>query len=143
MKPYLSMISLGVHDLAKSIEFYETGLGLPRMESPPEVAFFPLKGSWLGLYSRTAMAAEAGVTISAVSSGASAYAVTLAHNVSSEAEVDSTVASAEAAGATVTRKPAKTEWGGYSAYFTDPDGHLWEVAHNPFMWIGPEVAVRE
>ena len=138
MKPRISMISLGVNNLVRSIEFYENGLGLPRMESPPEVAFFPLNGTWLGLYSRTSMATEAGVKISAVCSGVSAHAVTLAHNVSSEAEVDAIVVNAKAAGATVTRKPAKTEWGGYSACFADPDGHLWEVAHNPFMWIGPE-----
>ncbi len=138
MKPRISMISLGVKNLAGSIEFYETGMGLPRMESPAEVAFFPLKGTWLGLYSREAMAAEAGVAGDAVKPGVTAQLVTLAHNVESEAEVDAVVLAAKAAGGTVTREPAPTDWGGYSGYFSDPDGHLWEVAHNPFLWVGPE-----
>lgn len=138
MKPRISMISLGVDNLPRSIEFYENGLGLPRIDSPPEVAFFPLNGSWLGLYSRESMASEAGVKITAAISGYTGHAVTLAHNVSSDAEVDATVALARLAGAIVTRAPAKTEWGGYSGYFSDPDGHLWEVAHNPFLWVGPE-----
>lgn len=76
--------------------------------------------------------------MSAASSGSTAHAVTLAHNVKSEAEVDSLIAKAKAAGATITRESAKTAWGGYSAYFQDPDRHLWEVAYNPFQWIGPE-----
>lgn len=128
------MITLGVDDLERSIRFYEQGLGLPRMESPPEVAFFTLNGTWLGLYGREALAEDA-----AVPPGSSGFAgFSLAHNVRSEAEVDVVIREAEAAGATITKPPLKTSWGGYAGYFADPDGYLWEVAHNPFFWVGPE-----
>lgn len=134
MQPRISMITLGVRDLGKSVEFYEEGLGFPRMESPPTVAFFTLNGSWLGLYGRDALAEDA--QVSPEGGGFNAFA--LAHNVSSEAEVDAVVQRAVAAGAKLVKKPQKVFWGGYSGYFADPDGHLWEVAHNPFVWIGPE-----
>lgn len=94
MKPRISMITLGVADLAKSIRFYEQGLELPRMESPPEVAFFTLNGSWLGLYSRESLAEDAG--ISPEGSGFSGIAI--AHNVDSESAVDEVLAQAVAAG---------------------------------------------
>ena len=134
MKPRISMITLGVRDLAASIAFYEKGLGFPRMESPPEVAFFTLNGTWLGLYGREALAEDA--TVSSEGQGFEAFS--LAHNVASEQEVDAVVAQAVAAGATLVKKPQKVFWGGYSGYFSDPDGHLWEVAHNPFFRVGPE-----
>jgi len=134
MQARISMITLGVRDLGKSVEFYEKGLGFPRMESPPTVAFFTLSGSWLGLYGRDALAGDA--EVSAEGSGFNAFA--LAHNVKSEAEVDAVVQQAVDSGATLVKKPQKVFWGGYSGYFADPDGHLWEVAHNPFVWIGPE-----
>lgn len=116
--------------LGQFVFFYEHGLKLPRMDSPPEVAFFPLNGTWLGLYSKVAMAADAGVESLAGSS------MVLAHNVKSESEVDNVVAGAASAGGVVTRQPGATEWGGYSGYFRDPDGHLWEVAYNPFFGWG-------
>ncbi|KAF0190830.1 MAG: lactoylglutathione lyase-like lyase [Gammaproteobacteria bacterium] len=134
MKPRISMITLGVRDLAASVKFYEQGLGFPRMESPPEVAFFTLNGTWLGLYGRDALAEDA--TISAAGQGFESFA--LAHNVQSEAEVDDVIRQAVTAGATLVKQPQKVFWGGYSGYFKDPDGHLWEVAHNPFFWIGPK-----
>ena len=134
MKARISMITLGVADLEKSIKFYEAGLGFPKMESPPEVAFFILNGSWLGLYSREALAEDAGVS----SEGGGFNSFALAHNVASEAEVDETLAQALSAGALLTKPAQKASWGGYSGYFKDPDGHLWEVAHNPFVWIGPK-----
>lgn len=133
MNPRISMITLGVRDLAAAIAFYEQGLGFPRMESPPEVAFFPLNGTWLGLYGREALAEDA--MVSAEGAGFEAFA--LAHNVGSEKEVDQVVSQAVGAGATLVKKPQKTSWGGYSGYFKDPDGHLWEVAHNPHFWVGP------
>ncbi|MGL6249660.1 MAG: VOC family protein, partial [Billgrantia desiderata] len=80
MKPRISMITLGVSDLAASIRFYEEGLGLPRMESPPEVAFFTLNGTWLGLYGREALAEDAGVS----SEGSGFSGIALAHNLASE-----------------------------------------------------------
>lgn len=134
MKPRISMITLGVQDLERSVKFYKEGLGFPKMESPPEVAFFTLNGSWLGLYSRAALAEDALVT--AEGSGFSGFA--LAHNVASETEVDKTINQAVSVGATLCKTPQKTSWGGYSGYFKDPDGYLWEIAHNPFFWVGPE-----
>ncbi len=133
MKPRISMITLGVRDLAKSVRFYQDGLGFPRMESPPEVAFFTLDGTWLALYGREALAEDA--TVSPEGRGFESF--TLAHNVASEAEVDAVMEQAIAAGAVLVKKPQKVFWGGYSGYFQDPDGHLWEVAHNPHFWVGP------
>ena len=133
MKPRISMITLGVRDLAAAVKFYEEGLGFPRMESPPTVTFFTLNGTWLGLYGREALAEDA--TVSAEGHGFESFS--LAHNVQSEAEVDEVINQAIAAGATLVKKPQKVFWGGYSGYFKDLDGHLWEVAHNPHFWIGP------
>lgn len=134
MKPRISMITLGVRDLTAAIDFYERGLGLPRMESPPGVAFFTLNGTWLGLYGREALAEDA--LVSAEGCGFAGFS--LAHNVLTENEVDEVVAQALAAGATLAKAPQKASWGGYSGYFKDPDGHLWEVAYNPLFWVGPE-----
>ncbi|MEZ5977691.1 MAG: VOC family protein [Planctomycetota bacterium] len=133
MQPRISMITLGVRDLARSVEFYENGLGLPRMESPPSVAFFTLDGTWLGLYGRDALAEDA--EVSPEGSGFAGFS--LAHNLSSEEAVDALFAQAVAAGARAVKQPQHVFWGGYSGYFADPDGHLWEVAHNPLFWIGP------
>lgn len=133
MKPRISMITLGVRDLATAVKFYEAGLGFPRMESPPEVAFFTLNGSWLGLYSRNALAEDA--TVPPEGNGFEGF--TLSHNVSSEEEVEKVMGQALAAGATLVKAAQKVFWGGYSGYFKDPDGHLWEIAHNPYFWVGP------
>lgn len=133
MKPRISMITLGVSDLARAVQFYEQGLGFPKMDSPPEVAFFTLNGTWLGLYGRAALAEDA--TVSAEGSGFGGF--TLAHNVASEAEVEQVLEQAVSAGATLVKPAQKVFWGGYSGYFQDPDGHLWEVAHNPLFWVGP------
>ena len=133
MNPRISMITLGVHDLAASIRFYEEGLGFPRMESPPEVAFFTLSGTWLGLYPRVALAEDA--TVSPQGEGFEGF--TLAHNVSSEAEVKEVMSQALVAGASLVKEAQKVFWGGFSGYFRDPDEHLWEVAYNPHFWVGP------
>jgi catechol 2,3-dioxygenase-like lactoylglutathione lyase family enzyme len=134
MKPRISMITLGVRDLETSIRFYEQGLGFPRMESPPEVAFFTLNGTWLGLFGREALAEDAGVS----PEGSGFAGIALAHNLASEAEVDELLAQAVTAGAKLVKPGQKVFWGGYSGYFSDPDGYLWEVAHNPFAWVGPK-----
>ncbi|MBV1932824.1 MAG: VOC family protein [Porticoccaceae bacterium] len=133
MQPRISMITLGVRNIEASIEFYEKGLGFPRVESEPSAAFFNLNGSWLGLYGWDALAKDA--EVSALGNGF--RGCSLAHNVHSEAEVDTLFQSAVNAGAKQIKKPQKVFWGGYSGYFADPDGHLWEVAYNPLMWIGP------
>lgn len=134
MKPRISMITLGVSDLEASTRFYRDGLGFPKMDSPPGIAFFTLNGSWLGLYPHDALAEDA--TVSPDGSGFSGFA--LAHNVGSESEVGQVVEQAVSAGATLVKSPQNVFWGGYSAYFKDPDGYLWEVAHNPHFWVGPE-----
>ena len=133
MKPRISMITLGVRNLAVAVRFYEHGLGLPRRDAPPEVAFFTLNGSWLALFGREALAADAGVP--ATGSGFTGFS--LAHNVASEAEVETVLQQAVAAGASLVKPGQPTSWGGYAGYFQDPDGYLWEVAHNPFFWVGP------
>ena len=134
MKPRISMLTLGVTDLAKSVRFYEQGLGLPRMESPPEVAFFTLNGTWLGLFGREALAEDAWVS----AEGSGFAGIAIAHNVDSESAVDDVLAQAVAAGARLVKPGQKVFWGGYSGYFADPDGYLWEVAHNPLFWVGPK-----
>ncbi len=136
MKPYISMVTLGVEDVARAARFYREGLGLPQLESPPEVAFFNLHGSWLGLYGRADLAREGGVSPAPSSAGC---AVALAHNVESPQAVDRVLQQAEAAGAQVTCSGRSMTWGGYCGHFVDLDGHLWEVAHNPFMVVGPQV----
>lgn len=98
-----------------------------------DVAFFELNGTWLGLYGREALAEDA--QVDAQGTGFNSFAIS--HNVHSEAEVDEVMNQALAAGATLVKKPQKVSWGGHSGYFKDPDGHLWEIAHNPFTWIGP------
>jgi catechol 2,3-dioxygenase-like lactoylglutathione lyase family enzyme len=133
MKPRISMITLGVDNVEKSGAFYRDGLGFPQLESPPEVAFFTLNGTWLGLYGRQTLADDA--LVSGQGSGFNSFA--LAHNLDSEAEVDALMNEVIAAGAKLVKPPQKTSWGGYSGYFKDPDGHLWELAYNPFAWIGP------
>ncbi|MGI9308658.1 MAG: VOC family protein, partial [Gammaproteobacteria bacterium] len=119
MHARISMITLGVRDVAASIEFYEEGLGFPRTESEPTVAFFSLNGSWLGLYGREALAEDANV--SPVGNGFNGIA--LAHNVQTEAEVNQVMQQALDAGATLVKQPQRVFWGGYSGYFADPDGH--------------------
>ncbi len=131
MDPRISLITLGVADLARSIRFYRDGLGLPMRESPPGVAFFETRGTWLSLFPREELAKDAGVS----ADGAGFRGFSLAHNVRSEAEVDAALAQAVAAGATLVKPGQKVFWGGYSGYFADPDGFLWEVAHNPHFWI--------
>jgi catechol 2,3-dioxygenase-like lactoylglutathione lyase family enzyme len=131
MEPRISLITLGVADLERAIRFYRDGLGLPMRESPPGVAFFETRGTWLGLFPREELAQDAGV--SARGEGFRGFA--LAHNVRTEAEVAPTLARAVAAGATLVKPGQRASWSGTSGYFADPDGFLWEVAHNPHFWI--------
>ncbi len=134
MQPRISMITLGVKDLERSARFYEEGLGLPRMQFEGGAVFFQLNGSWLGLYPWDALAEDASVE----KEGKGFRGVTLAHNVETKQEVDQLMKQAEQAGAQVEKLPQDVFWGGYSGYFSDPDGHLWELAWNPHFWVGPE-----
>jgi uncharacterized protein len=122
----VSVITLGVHDLARAREFY-SALGWSAANGADEdVAFFQAGGMVLALWDRAMLAED-----SAVSDTGGWGGVTLAMNVRSPAEVDAVIEEARAAGAVIGRQPAETFWGGYSGVFVDPDGHPWEVAHNP------------
>lgn len=127
MEPRISLITLGVADLQRATRFYAECLGLPRIETPPSVTFFELGKTWLALWSRESLAADAGLA----PEGAGFRGFALAQNVRSPAEVDALLQRVAAFGATITKPGQATEWGGYSGYFTDLDGFLWEVAHNP------------
>lgn len=127
MEPRLSFVTLGVTDLERATRFYERGLGLARLKSPPTVSFFELGKTWLALYPRQLLAADAAVSPSG--SGFAGFA--LAHNVRSAAEADRLLEDAAAAGGRIVKPGQPTDWGGYAGYFADPDGFLWEVAWNP------------
>ena len=124
----VSLITLGVGDLGKAAAFYEK-LGWTRSSASQEgIVFIKLKGLVLALFPRTELAKDAGVEDTAPGFSG----VTLAHNLESPEAVDEAFALALAAGAKAVKPPEKVFWGGYSGYFADPDGHLWELAHNPF-----------
>ena len=127
MEPRISFITLGVTDLERAIKFYADTLRLPKLPSPPEVAFFELGKTWLALYPRELLAADAGVP--AAGSGFAGF--TIAHNVRSQPEVDQVLAEASQGGGRLVKAGHPAEWGGYTGYFADPDGFLWEVAWNP------------
>lgn len=131
MDPRISIITLGVSDLERSVTFYRDGLGLPKRDGPEGIAFFETRGTWLSLYSREKLAEDATVT----SEGQGFRGFTLAHNVASKDEVDATLEQAVAAGARLVKPAQEVFWGGYSGYFEDPDGFLWEVAYNPHFTI--------
>ena len=136
MEQRVSLITLGVADLARARAFYEA-LGWAG-EAPPgaDVVFFQAGGMVVGLWGRAQLAADSRVT-----DGGGHGGIALAHNVGSPAEVDVILAEAERAGATVTRAADATPWGGYSGVFTDPDGHPWEVAHNPHWTLREDGSV--
>jgi catechol 2,3-dioxygenase-like lactoylglutathione lyase family enzyme len=131
MKPKVGLITLGVHDLERSLTFYRDGLGWPPHNHNPEadVVFFALEGTWLALHPREKLAEDA----MQANDGRGFSGITLAHNEPSPEAVDAAYAQAIAAGARAVKSPQKVFWGGYSGYFADPDGHLWEIAFNPFM----------
>jgi catechol 2,3-dioxygenase-like lactoylglutathione lyase family enzyme len=131
MEPRLSLVTLGVSDLARSAKFYGEVLGFPRLSSPPTIAFFQLGPLWLALYPRQDLAAD--VSVSATGRGFRGF--TLSHNVRSEGEVDTLLREVAAGGAKIVKPAQRADWGGYSGYFADPDGFLWEVAFNPHFPI--------
>ena len=130
MKPKIGMITLGVRDLERSLRFYREGLGFltHNYQAGDDMVMFVLEGSWLGLYPRNALAEDA--EIAGEGSGFPGFA--MSHNVASKSEVDAVFNFAVAAGARAVKTPREVFWGGYSGYFADPDGFLWEVAFNPF-----------
>ncbi|PPJ46981.1 VOC family protein [Rhizobium sp. KAs_5_22] len=125
----ISIVTLGVADVAASTAFYER-LGWKRSSASQEgVTFIQMKGTVLALFGREALAKDAEVADTAPGFSG----VTLAHNVSSPTGVDAVIKFAVSCGAKLVKAPEKVSWGGYSGYFADLDGHLWEVAHNPFF----------
>jgi len=140
MKPRITVITIGVDDLEKTLSFYRDGLGLPTQGIIGQefehgaVAFFDLQsGLKLAIWPRRDIAHDASIPKSAKS----ATEFTIGHNVGSKNEVDAVMEQARNAGAAITKKAQVTFWGGYAGYFQDPDGHLWEVAWNP-QWEIPE-----
>jgi catechol 2,3-dioxygenase-like lactoylglutathione lyase family enzyme len=137
MEQRLSLVTLGVADLDRSRRFYEA-LGWRRHGAHAEVVFFQAGGMVLALWSRESLAADAHVP--AESSGFAGIA--LAYNTRSREEVDAVLDEAKAAGATIPKPAEDAFWGGYSGYFADPDGHLWEVAWNPHWTIAADGSVK-
>jgi len=129
MRQKLNLITLGVTDFKKSVDFYEKGLRWKRSAAgTDDLALFPLGGITLALYPRHELAADANVED--IQTGFSG--ITLSYNAKSENEVNEVLAEVEKIGGTIIKQAQKVFWGGYSGYFKDPDGHLIEVAHNPF-----------
>lgn len=127
--PCINLVTLGVADVPRARSFYEALGWRASGASQAQVTFFHGPGAVLALFGRAALAEDAHVADRPTGFSA----VTLAHNLPSEGEVDAFYTAALAAGATPVKQPQKVFWGGYSGYFADPDGHLWEVAHNPFF----------
>ncbi len=136
MEQRLSLVTLGVSDLRRAREFYDE-LGWKTGAAPEDdVVFFQTGGMVLALWGRRELAEDSGVSDPGGWGG-----FTLAHNVRSPQEVDAVIEEARAAGAEIPREPAATFWGGYSGVFVDPDGHPWEVAHNPHWTIEDDGSV--
>jgi len=134
MKPQISVLTIGVDDLKKSLKFYRDGLGLKtdgiigKEFEYGAVVFIDLEnGMKLALWPRKSLARETGIK----ETPASATELSIGHNVNSKKEVDAVMAQAKKAGANIIKPAQKTFWGGYAGYFQDPDGHLWEIAWNP------------
>jgi catechol 2,3-dioxygenase-like lactoylglutathione lyase family enzyme len=134
----VSLVTLGVADLMRARAFYEQGLGWRRGNDHDEVAFYQAGGMIVALFSRDALAGDANVAAGSGGFGG----IALAYNTRSRAEVDAVLAEAQAAGATILKPAHDAFWGGYSGYFADPDGHVWEVAWNPHWWIGADGEIR-
>jgi len=130
MNQHLHLITLGVRDFKKSVGFYSEILGWkPSSSSSDDVMFFQAGGVVLGIYPREKLAEDA--LVSAEGSGFAGF--TLAYNAQSESEVGELISNLKSKGVKIAKEPQKVFWGGYSSYFADPDGYLWEVAYNPFF----------
>jgi len=140
MEPRVTLVTFGVTDLAASRRFYVDGLGwTPTLEVPDTVVFLQVgHGLLLGLFPVAELDADAG---GGTTSDPARSAFSLAHNVGSDGEVDAVIADARAAGATVLKEPQRAAWGGYHAYFADPSGFRWEVAHNAGLRVAADGTV--
>jgi len=127
MEPRISFVTLGVRDLPRATRFYTETLGLAPRQTGPAITFIELGRTWLALYPRHLLAADAGVP----DDGQGFAGFALAHNVRSPAAVDELLEAVAAGGGRIVKAARKTDWGGYAGYFADPDGFLWEVAWNP------------
>ena len=136
MRQSVSLITLGVSDYARAKSFYEA-LGWSAVLDIEETAFFQANGVVLVLWGREKLAADGGID----DDGASWSGIALAHNVGSREEVDDVIEQARSCGATISRAPAETFYGGYAGVFRDLDGHAWEVAHNPTFGLGPDGSI--
>jgi predicted lactoylglutathione lyase len=139
MRQKLTLITLGVNDFKKSLAFFENGLGWKKSAaSTGDIAFFPLGGMVLGLYPRELLAEDANVQPEATGFSG----ISLSYNAKSEKEVNEVLRQVEKLGATIVKPAQKVFWGGYSGYFKDLDGHLFEVAYNPFWELDENDNVR-
>ena len=127
MDQRISLITLGVRDMDRAAAFYDA-MGWARAPGPDGVIAYDLLGQTLGLFGLDDLAKDIGLPVEELGHGA----LTLAHNLDSRDAVDALVARAETAGARILKAPQEVFWGGYHAYFADPEGHVWEIAHNPF-----------
>ena len=131
-EPRISLVTLGVSDMKKARKFYEDLGWVASGVSNESVTFFQANGMVLGLFGHEALAEDAGIDSAPMPKF---RGVSLAYNCRSDGEVDDAYAHAISCGATAAKAPEKVFWGGYSGYFADPDGHLWEIAHNPFATL--------
>ncbi|MGH6912961.1 MAG: VOC family protein [Geminicoccales bacterium] len=137
MEQRLSLVTLGVADLDRALRFYEA-LGWRRSNQQAEVVFFQARGMVLALWSREELAADAHVP----AAGSGFAGIALAYNTRTRGEVDAVLDEAKAAGGRILKPAEDASWGGYSGYFADPDGHLWEVAWNPHWTVANDGSVR-
>jgi len=137
MEQRVSLVTLGVRDLGRARAFYEALGWKTNAAADDDVVFFQAGGMIVALWGRDQLAEDSGVTDAGGWGG-----ITLAYNARSPAEVDAVIEEARAAGATTARPGAETFWGGYSGVFIDPDGHPWEVAHNPHWTVADDGSVR-
>lgn len=132
MEQRISLITLGVADLQRAMDFYQRVVGWKPEAGPPGVVFFDLNGVVFALWPHNELAKDMGV---AADSAPAYRGYALAHNARSEEEVDAIFARLQKNGANIVKQPQKAFWGGYSGYFSDPDGHTWEIAYNPYWTI--------
>lgn len=130
----ITLVTLAVADMARARAFYEGWGWTPHSRPQPGVTFYQMNGAVLALFGRADLAADQGRPDATLGTGA----VTLAQNCADDAETDAVFQAAVDAGAAVLKRPEKVFWGGYSGYFADPDGHVWEIATNPFWPLSPD-----